>query len=101
MNPPAFSGEPDPLVAEDWLKQITKVLNGMKVTDDETRVSLATFQLKAEVEIWWESVKTTRRQDTTRQDPVISWETFQQLFLDEYFSTVEGRKKKQEFHDLK
>ena len=36
MNPPTFFGEPDPLVEEDWLKQITKVLNGMKVTDDET-----------------------------------------------------------------
>ena len=59
MNPPTFSGELDPLVAEDWLKQITKVLNGMKVTDDETRVLLVTFQHKADAEVWWESVKTT------------------------------------------
>ena len=66
MNPPTFSGEPDPLVAEDWLKQITKVLHGMKVTDDETRVLLATFQLKVEAKVWWESVKTTRRQDAAR-----------------------------------
>ena len=83
----------------------------MKVTDVETQVTLATFQLKAEAEVWWESVKTTRRQEaarqdttsqgTTRQDPVISWETFQQLFLDEYFPAVERRKKKQKFHDLK
>ena len=52
LNPPTFSGEPDPLIAGDLLKQITKVLNGMRVTDDETWVSLATFQLKAEVEVW-------------------------------------------------
>ena len=95
LNLPTFSGEPTPLVVEDWLKQITKVLNGMKVTDDETRVSLVTFQLKAEAEVWWESVRTTRGK--TRVD----WDTFQQLFLDEYFPAVERRKKKQEFHDLK
>ena len=60
LNPPTFSGELDPLLAEDWLKQIMKVLNGMKVVDDETKIMLATFQLKVAAEVWWESTRTTR-----------------------------------------
>ena len=71
------------------------VLNGMRVENDDTKVMLATFQLKAVVEVWWKSVR------TTRGDTRVDWDTFQQLFLDEYFSVMEKRKKKQEFHDLK
>ena len=60
----------------------------MKVTDDDTKVILATFQLKAAAEVWWESAR------TTWGDTRIDWETFRQLFLDDYFPTVERRKKK-------
>ena len=52
MNPPIFSGETDPLVAEDWLKQVNNVLDGMKVEDDATKILLVIYQQKGPVELW-------------------------------------------------
>ena len=43
LNPPIFSGETNSLIAEDWLEQITKVLEGMPMEDDTIKVHLATF----------------------------------------------------------
>ena len=43
FNPPVFSGETDPLIAEDWLEQITQILDSMPVEDETVRIRLATF----------------------------------------------------------
>ena len=50
MNAPAFQGETDPLVAEDWLEQTVKALNVMRLDDDATRNLLATYNLKGPTE---------------------------------------------------
>ncbi|GFZ21162.1 hypothetical protein Acr_29g0003240 [Actinidia rufa] len=41
LRPPTFKGEPDPLVAEDWLEQITKALDTILVIEKELRVLFA------------------------------------------------------------
>ena len=35
LCPPIFRGKPDPLVAEDWLEQVTKALDTILVTEEE------------------------------------------------------------------
>ena len=59
FNPPVFSGKTDPLIAEDWLEQITQILDSMPVEDEIVRIRLATFQLKDLTKLWWKSQKNT------------------------------------------
>ena len=46
LRPPTFRGEPDPLVAEDWLEQVTRALDTILVTDEELRVLFTSYQLQ-------------------------------------------------------
>ncbi|GFZ21161.1 hypothetical protein Acr_29g0003230 [Actinidia rufa] len=52
LRPPTFKGEPDPLVAEDWLEQITRALDTILVTEKELRVLFARDALQ-----WWKTVE--------------------------------------------
>jgi lysophospholipase L1-like esterase len=55
LRPPTFdSCEDDPLVADDWLRSITKKLNAIRATDEE-KVLLATHQLVGATGEWWEN----------------------------------------------
>ncbi|GFS41723.1 hypothetical protein Acr_00g0076060 [Actinidia rufa] len=38
LHPPTFKGEPDPLVAEDWLEQVTRALDTILVIEEDLRV---------------------------------------------------------------
>ncbi|GFS30929.1 hypothetical protein Acr_00g0014840 [Actinidia rufa] len=40
-------GEPDPLMAKDWLEQVTRALDTILVTDEELRVLFASYQFAA------------------------------------------------------
>ena len=50
-HPPTFIGGGDSMVADHWFMQIEKVLEGMEITSDATRIRLATFQLEGEAQI--------------------------------------------------
>ncbi|GFS44985.1 hypothetical protein Acr_00g0093390 [Actinidia rufa] len=43
---PTFKGESNPLVAEDWLEQVTRALDTILVTEKELRVLFASYQLQ-------------------------------------------------------
>ena len=45
LRPPTFRGEPDPLMAEDWLEQVTRALDTILVTDEELMVLFTSYQL--------------------------------------------------------
>ena len=62
LNPPSFRGGPNFLEAENWLKEIKKILDVMAVPK-EMRVSLASFMLRDEANNWWDMIKIT--QDVT------------------------------------
>ena len=62
LTPPIFWGGPNFLEAENWLKEIKKILDVM-VVPKEMRVSLASFMLRDEADNWWDMIKTT--QDVT------------------------------------
>ena len=48
LRPPTFKGEPDPLIAEDWLEQVTRALDTILVTEEELRVLFASYQLQGD-----------------------------------------------------
>ena len=56
LNLPAFKGEADPIQAEEWLRQIEKILDVMECTENQ-QVSFTSFMFQGEAERWWEMVK--------------------------------------------
>ncbi|GFZ13896.1 hypothetical protein Acr_24g0000860 [Actinidia rufa] len=50
-------GESDPLVAEDWLEQVTRALDTILVTEEELRVLFASYQLQGDAFQWWKTVE--------------------------------------------
>ena len=75
ISPPTFSGEGDPILAEKWEEQILKHLDALEITDDATRIRLATFQFRDSAETWWRSVK------DTREVSKLTWKDFSALFM--------------------
>ncbi|GFZ10871.1 hypothetical protein Acr_22g0002690 [Actinidia rufa] len=57
LRPPTFMGEPDPLVAKDWLEQVTRALDTILVTEEEFRVLFASYQLQGDALQWWKTVE--------------------------------------------
>ncbi|GFY88893.1 hypothetical protein Acr_06g0008330 [Actinidia rufa] len=45
MNPPSFDGLGDPVVAGHWLSQIRKIFDTVRITEDDMKVSFASYQL--------------------------------------------------------
>ncbi|GFZ13156.1 hypothetical protein Acr_23g0015410 [Actinidia rufa] len=56
LRPPMFKGEPDPLVAEDWLEQVTRALDTILVTEEDLRVLFASYQLQGDALQWWKTM---------------------------------------------
>ena len=52
LRSPTFRGEPDLLVMEDWLEQVTRVLDMILVTEVELRVLFASYQLQGDALQW-------------------------------------------------
>lgn len=58
LNPPAFNGSTDPLVAEDWVKETEKLFEAITVTTEQ-KVQLATFMFRGSAERWWKLKRRT------------------------------------------
>jgi len=94
LGPPEFLEKPEPLKAETWLKQITKIFDVLGCSEEQ-KVPFATFMLRDEADHWWESVKRTQP-DALK----MSWEKFQELFNDKYFPESIRHMKEVEFIKL-
>src|SRR5436190_23720775 len=57
---PDFDGSLRGTGAEDWLRQVIKVLNAIDVPDDGEWVRLTTFSLSSNADIWWSGIQNTR-----------------------------------------
>ena len=78
-HPPAFKGGGDPMVSDHWFRHIERVLEGMEITSDTTRIRLAAFQLEGESQVWWDWVKVSRDLET------MTWGEFRELFISKFF----------------
>ena len=79
LGTPEFHEKPDPLKVEAWLKQITKIFDVLRCTDDQ-KVPFATFMLRGEADHWWEAVKRTHVSALE-----MTWIEFEELFNEKYF----------------
>src|SRR3954462_9406008 len=69
----------DPLAAEDWIRKTEKILNTMRIVNDDDRIRLASHQLDSEADQWWHDKKKTVNLEG------MTWQGFKTLFLDKYF----------------
>src|SRR3954465_7952522 len=93
-KPPEFDGRMDPLAAEDWIRKTEKILNTMRITNDDDCIRLASHQLDSEADQWWQDKKETVDLN------VMTWQGSKTLFLDKYFPPTERGKKEEEFKSL-
>ena len=63
------------MVADHWFHHIERILRAMEITSDTTRITLPSFQLEGESQIWWDWVMTSRDLET------MTWADFHKLFV--------------------
>ncbi|GFZ04934.1 hypothetical protein Acr_17g0005060 [Actinidia rufa] len=95
QDPPRFSGEPDPIEAELWLKKINLAFEMIELDEDILRIRAATYQFSGRALTWWDVVK------TTHNVAMMTWVDFERVFLDYYFPQVVRNAKRREFLALK
>jgi hypothetical protein len=96
LRPPTYDGiDPDPLVADDWLKEMEKKLDLTTFTDDEC-VGAAAHQLTGVARAWWDSFS------DSHEDPAnISWEEFAKAFTEYHIPKGIMEAKVEEFRNIK
>ncbi|MQL86794.1 hypothetical protein Taro_019326 [Colocasia esculenta] len=95
LNPPRFSGSPDPDEAENWKDETERIFQVMQCTNRE-KVVLATFQFTKDARAWWKA--------TSAHLPNVGeleWARFLEIFWGKYFSERVKEKKAAEFAALK
>ncbi|MQL68352.1 hypothetical protein Taro_000613 [Colocasia esculenta] len=95
LNPPRFSGSPDPDEAENWQEEIERIFQVTQCTNRE-KVVLATFQFTKDARAWWKA--------TSAHLPNVAeleWARFLEIFRGKYFSERVKEKKAVEFAALK
>ncbi|XP_057975968.1 uncharacterized protein LOC131163390 [Malania oleifera] len=97
MNPPTFLEGADPVVIENWMQEIEKVLAVLHCTNEQ-RVLYATYKLIGKAERWWTTTKLLKEQ---RPIPVaMTWSRFREVFFDRYFFATVRKAKVVEFLNL-
>ena len=90
QHPPTFEGSTDPLVGEQWMDVITSMFVFMKIEGTD-RMACASYVLREDARIWW--VVTSQIRDVS----TMSWEQFQEVFNQRYFSDMARKSKRNEF----
>ena len=56
MNPPKFSGQGEPLVADHCLVEIRRIFDTLSIVEDRQRITFASYQFSGEAIPWWSSI---------------------------------------------
>ncbi|XP_028124242.1 uncharacterized protein LOC114321257 [Camellia sinensis] len=91
-NPAEFSGGPDSIKVDEWLKQIIRSFVILDIRDRELRVVLAAYQLKGEGGQWWKFVK--HRVEHT-------WEAFTHTFQEKFLPPRSRERLRKQFEELR
>jgi hypothetical protein len=73
-NPLTFVTTPEPMDAEDWLRDTERKLNTIRCNDEE-KVRYATFLLSGPAASWWDNVMLSQP-----IEHIVSWEEFKNKF---------------------
>ncbi|GMN47568.1 hypothetical protein TIFTF001_016745 [Ficus carica] len=90
MKAPEFERSTNPIEADNWLIDLQVALNFLKLNDQE-KVLCASFMLRKDARLWWETVQI--RRDVTQ----MTWEDFVEEFKEKYFNTEVMEAQQDEF----
>ena len=94
MKAPEFEGSTNPIEADNWLVDLQVILNFLRL-DDRERVLCASFMLKKDARLWWETVQI--RRDVSQ----MTWEDFVDEFKEKYFNTEVMETQQDEFTNFR
>jgi hypothetical protein len=92
---PTFSGERDPMVAQEWLDQLEEVFRVTRYSDQD-KVELAIYRFRGEASQWWKR----HREHMEATGGHICWKEFKTIFLNKYFPSNVKDQKEIEFITL-
>ena len=75
LNPRSFDSTPEPLDADDWVRDVNRMLNTAGVAPED-KVRFATHLLKGGSAAWWENFLEMRPANA----PEVTWEEFWEAF---------------------
>ncbi|GMN68483.1 hypothetical protein TIFTF001_037548 [Ficus carica] len=90
MKAPEFEGSTNPIEADNWLIDLQVALNFLRLNDQE-KVLCASFMLRKDARLWWETVQI--RREVTQ----MTWEDFVEEFKEQYFNTEVMEAQQDEF----
>ncbi|MQL89888.1 hypothetical protein Taro_022470 [Colocasia esculenta] len=97
LQPPTYSGGPNPDTAEHWVHEIERVFATMRFPTAD-KVVLAAYQLRGFALEWWRlKMRTTF---AGRTEEVITWPEFLNVFNDTFFPTQMQQVKREQFRTL-
>ncbi|WMV32871.1 hypothetical protein MTR67_026256 [Solanum verrucosum] len=96
MNPPSFTGSSVNKDSKNFVEELHKMFEVMRVADAE-RVELVTYQLKSIARIWFDQWKKGRAEGAS----ILSWAMFESAFIGRLFSRELREAKLREFLTLK
>ncbi|MQM13025.1 hypothetical protein Taro_045947 [Colocasia esculenta] len=97
LQPPTYSGGPNPDTAEHWVHEIERVFATMRCPAAD-RVVLATYQLRGFALEWWRlKMQTTF---AGRAEEAITWSEFLDVFNDTFFPIQVQQVKREQFRTL-
>ncbi|MQL77844.1 hypothetical protein Taro_010260 [Colocasia esculenta] len=97
LQPPTYSGEPNPDTAEHWVHEIERVFATMRCPAAD-RVVLAAYQLRGFALEWWRlKMQTTF---AGRTEEAITWSEFLDVFNNTFFPIQVQQLKREQFRTL-
>ncbi|MQL70862.1 hypothetical protein Taro_003187 [Colocasia esculenta] len=97
LQPPTYSGGPNPDTTEHWIHEIERVFATMRCPATD-KVVLATYQLRGFALEWWRlKMQTTF---AGRTEEAITWSKFLDVFNDTFFPIQVQQVKREQFRTL-
>ncbi|GMN19321.1 hypothetical protein TIFTF001_046937 [Ficus carica] len=94
MKVPEFKGSTNPIEIDNWLIDLQVILNFLRLNDQE-KVLCASFMLRKDARLWWETVQI--RRDVSQ----MTWEDFVDEFKEKYFNTEVMEAQHDEFNSFR
>src|SRR4051812_45405304 len=92
-NPPIFEGGYGPDKAQAWMREIEKIFQVVRCTDEQ-KVQFGTHMLTKEADVWWSN--TVRRFEIEGIE--VTWTLFHDAFLETIFQKMCVERKKWGFY---
>lgn len=97
LKPPTFNGRDGPAALEEWMGSMEDILRLLMCTDAQ-KVSCASFQLKEDARIWWNSYQAMR---PAAELDALTWVEFKRIVMEKYYPPSYQVRMETEFFNLK